>query len=235
MLAPGGKVLIKEGAMPPAGCEDEKNMLAESDLYHTFESPFEHEYLTEYLMGRGFCSVKSYIEINGFFEKTDAVKAGIDARFSAPYNVNILVCQVEDTPTREKIGHEAWSALISPESVKEVSKGGTECLDIVLRIRNLGSTCWRGSPSLAPGSLSLGVRVYDGSGNLMDEHMCRKPIPKVVRPGEEIVLDLHYPVSSLGFSGEYTLVADMVLQGHFWFGDKGSTPFIRKGTVKRRT
>ena len=84
MLAPGGRLLIKEGAMPAPGSEGERALLQESEDYQTLESPFDPDYLVELLRAAGFQSIRRLVEANGFFEKTPRERDRVSRIFDAP-------------------------------------------------------------------------------------------------------------------------------------------------------
>jgi len=226
MLSPGGKVLIKEGAMPPKGSKAEQELMEVFKEYNTLESPFDHDYLKNYLENSGFKYIKELIEINGFFEKSPTELAKIACLFNSPYNVNIFICQMEDIDLPNL--NATWRADIVLTSLKEIEEDKSQkYLELILRITNVGDYAWKNDPNLQKiGSTTLGIKLYSPTGKLLDEILGRTPMPKTVNPGESIQLSVYYPLSCVDIKGECKLSVDMVLQGYFWFEQKGSKPLI---------
>jgi 2-polyprenyl-3-methyl-5-hydroxy-6-metoxy-1,4-benzoquinol methylase len=226
MLAPGGKVLIKEGAMPPKGSDGEKKLLQVFKEYNTLESPFDHEELKAYSKSIGFGYIKEYIEINGFFEKSPTELSKLKNRFVSPYDVNIFVCQTEKGDLPDINANALWHADISLKSLKEIDEGSRKYLELIFNIRNIGDSTWENDSNLKIGSTTLGIKLYSPAGNLVEEILGRTPLPKTVSPGEFIELLVYYPLSCIDIKGKCTMSVDMVLQGYFWFEQKGSKPLI---------
>ena len=94
-------------------------------------------------------------------------------------------------------------------------------------IKNIGDSTWKNDSNLKKlGCTTLGIKLYSSTGKLLDEILGRTPLPKMVNPGESIQLLVYYPLSCIDVRGECKLSVDMVLQGYFWFEQKGSKPLI---------
>ena len=222
MLASGGKVLIKEGAMPPKGSDGEKELLRVFKEYNTLESPFDHDELKAYLKNIGFNDIKEYIEINGFFEKSSTELSRLTNRFVSPYDMNILICQMGKANLPDV--NAVWRADISLKSHMESVEKSQKCLELTFNIKNIGDSTWKNDSDLKIGSVALGAKLYSPEGYLVEELLGRTPLPKIVYPGESVELTVHYPLSGFDVKGEYRLAFDLVLQGYFWFEQKGSKP-----------
>jgi SAM-dependent methyltransferase len=216
MLAPGGCLLIKEGAMPPRGSDGEKRLLDEAKRSGTLESPYHHDWLESFLRGRGFAAVRALVEINGFFEKDARTRDQLCALIDAPHSMNIFLCH------KEVAGD--YGASLSLDLWEQDENGD---LQIVVVATNSGSTRWRADPALGPGSVALGIRVRDAGRHTLEEYLGRTPIPRDVLPGESMTISLSYPLSQIARSGPCTLMIDMVAQGAFWFGERGSEIIVR--------
>ena len=221
MLAPSGKLLIKEGAMPPPGSEGERALLAESEQYQTLESPFDPDYLDELLSKQGFRVIRRFIEVNGFFEPTREERDRIAAVFDSPLSVNIRICQQEEpaSPSASPLAGN-WRAKIELESMEEIS-APRRGWHLRIRVTNTGDRVWEASPDLTVGSVALGFKLLDASGHIVEQHTGRTPVAHPLAPGQSTTLQVRYLFPE-ATSGPCFLVADMVLQGAFWFGDRDS-------------
>jgi 2-polyprenyl-3-methyl-5-hydroxy-6-metoxy-1,4-benzoquinol methylase len=230
MLAPGGKVIIKEGAMPPKESDGEKKMLQVFEEYNTLESPFDHDDLKSYLKGIGFFYINEYIEINGFFKRNPAELAKVADRFNSPYDVNIFVCQIEKSSDDLPDINARWNADIALKSVTEINDGSERYIKLIFNIKNIGDCTWKDDINLDGGlklgSVSLGIKMYSPMGNLIEENLGRTPLTRKVNPGDSIDMSVNYPLSDISIRGECKILVDMVLQGYFWFEHKGSKPLL---------
>lgn len=225
MLAGGGLVLIKEGVMPAPGSPAEAALAAESCRSSTLESPFDHEWLIGFLRARGFDRVEGYIDVSVFFPRSVEARDAIAARFDAPPDANIILCQR---------GRKEFLARISVEEWVRDERGD---LRLLVRVRNAGASPWRADPGLAVGSVSLGFRVEDPDGRVIEEHLARTPLPADLQPDEEIRVSVTYPLSAISLVVDPLLRIDMVLQGEFWFSEQGSPTVaqrLRSGDVATR-
>lgn len=230
MLGPGGKLLIKEGAMPEPGSEGERRILEAGREYGTLESPFDHDCLEELLHEAGFESVRSFVEVNGAFERGRSDLKRIRELFQMPCRVNFMVCQLEEADPSSP----PWGASIRTIEWKQIVNEGKVEIDALLVLENAGTRTWRSDGTLNPDNVCLGVRVYDDSGRLVEEHLVRTPINREVLPGERTQVEVRYPISTvIPDAVEATLVFDMVLQGRFWFSDRSSEALERRVVFPR--
>jgi SAM-dependent methyltransferase len=230
MLAPGGRLVIVEGVMPAPGSQEEKNLLAETATYGTLEAPFDPDGLVEALKKAGFATVQSYLVVDGIFEKNKESLKEIERRFDSPYQVNFVVCQVEKTRILGFRAAKPWRALIDVQEC-HLSKDGRK-LEMVVRIGNGGRRGWVSDGSFAYGNVCLGIRLLDAAGTVREENAGRTPLGCYVGPTETVELELSYPLPP--DSGAVTLAFDLVLQGRFWFVERGS-PVVTKSLPDRKS
>ena len=216
MLAPGGSVLIKEGAMPEAGSIGESKLLEEAARSTTLESPFDHEWLVTFLRDHGFSRVRRYLEINGFFEATPEQRDRLTALFDAPPSMNIILCRRDEA--------DGFVATIAIEEWVIDERGD---LRITARVTNDGSRSWRANSELRPGSVAMGIKVEDARGRVIEEYLGRCPLATDVEPGASTTFWLVYPLSQIDVPVGANIRLDMVLQGEFWFSDRGSPSVVR--------
>jgi 2-polyprenyl-3-methyl-5-hydroxy-6-metoxy-1,4-benzoquinol methylase len=226
MLARGGKILIKEGAMPPAGSEAERNLFRETDEYNTLESPFDHHYLVDLLNKNGIKYIKEYVEINGFFEKNESNLSEIRKLFEEPYQVNFLIGQREVIESEPPNISAYWSAAIQLKEIQQKVRGSIIDIKIKLKILNNGECTWKRGANLDAGTVAVGFKLFDKDETLIDEHTGRTTIPHNLLPGESCELSIFYPLDTSTEATESTIKIDMVLQGYFWFEHKNTKPLI---------
>jgi SAM-dependent methyltransferase len=231
MLAPGGRLVIVEGAMPPRGSAGERDLLAETAAHGTLEAPFAPEALSAALAQAGFATVESYLVLDGLFPRTRAAQREVERRFRSPSATNFFVCQAEATLILPLTAAPPWRATIEVETwrlvprIEEKGEGAARRLDLVVWIGNGGRRGWVSDGTLAPGNVCLGVRLLDAGGAVLEENAGRTPLGRFVGPTETVRLELSYPLpadlDAVGIS------LDLVLQGRFWFADQGS-PVLRR-------
>jgi SAM-dependent methyltransferase len=227
MLAPGGKILIKEGAMPPEGSEGESLLIEESQKYKTLESPFDHTYLMDFLRTKGFEVIQDFFELNGFFEKNTNDLSKMLKLFGSPYQVNIILCQQKKQEIKISVGDYLWRASISLIQWKEVIRAEQRDLALDFNITNLSDCIWWNDPQLNPGSVALGIKIYDHNNTMVEEYLGRTPLPKPLDSNDVTRISIIYPLSNLNKNNKYKISVDMVLQGYFWMEEKGSKPLIK--------
>ncbi len=100
----------------------------------------------------------------------------------------------------------------------EIHAEVTSQLEVRARIRNTGEAKWLPS-SEAFGGVSLGCRLYDEHGKLLDGEFARRPLPRALAPNEETSLAFTLPAID---AGRYLLELDCVANLVTWFGQAGS-------------
>jgi SAM-dependent methyltransferase len=228
MLAPGGRLVIVEGAMPQRGSEGERDLLAETAAHGTLESPFSPEGLDAALAQAGFATRRRYLVLDGLFEPTREARREVERLFRAPLAVNFFVCQVEEAKILPLTAAKPWQASIEVETWRLVEEGEARHLDLVVWVGNGGRRAWVSDGSLNPGNVCLGIRLLDAHGAVLEENAGRTPLGRYVGPTDTVRLELSYPLpvgSALAAVAAVSL--DLVLQGRFWFADQGS-PVLRR-------
>jgi SAM-dependent methyltransferase len=221
MLAPGGRLLIKEGAMPPPGSEGERLLIAEAERLRTLEAPFDHDWLDAHLRSLDFESVRSFVEINGLFERTPAERDRVIGVFDGPPAVNVFLCRVAGG---EATAGEPRARLeLLARHVVEEARGAT--LHLELRAHNEGDWTWRSGPALAPGTVTIGIRSLDRAGAVVDDQAGRTLLPGDVAPGASVPVRVAYPLGAVQ-PPPAALRVDLVLQGAYWFADRGLRPVV---------
>lgn len=98
-----------------------------------------------------------------------------------------------------------------------------------LKLENAGSAQWR---SRGRAGVQLSYHWLDPLGNPIVWDGRRAPLPRVVRPGEEV--ELEATVVSPRPPGGYRLAFDLVEEHRFWFQEAGSTPLELPVEVRPR-
>jgi SAM-dependent methyltransferase len=98
-----------------------------------------------------------------------------------------------------------------------------------LRIRNTGTVTWKARGRRFGGQVTCGLKIFGDDGTLIREDLGRTPLPRDVKPGDaidvEMVLEVALP------PGRYRLRYDMVVEGVTWFEHHGSSTPERRLTV----
>jgi hypothetical protein len=99
-----------------------------------------------------------------------------------------------------------------------VARAGTTA-QMRLKLANAGTAAWR---SRGSGGIQLSYHWLDALGNPIVWDGTRRPLPRVVEPGDE--LELTADVLAPRPPGGYRLAFDLVEEHRFWFQELGSTP-----------
>src|SRR5262249_23021790 len=106
------------------------------------------------------------------------------------------------------------AALKCREFPKQASSGdvikvaGTAC--------NTGSSTWLAVPRPLGGYVTLGVKILERGGRLLDDTRGRTLLPRDILPGETIDMTVEVPLSGLG-PGVYRIIVDLVNENVCWF------------------
>jgi hypothetical protein len=97
--------------------------------------------------------------------------------------------------------------------------------DVSVRLRNEGSAAWRAS-------IAASYHWLDDRGNPIVWDGWRTPLPSVIDPGEEVVVQLRIRVCMP--PGRYRLAFDLLEESRFWFAEIGSCQLEVPATVVPR-
>ena len=89
-----------------------------------------------------------------------------------------------------------------------------------LRVTNAGSVTWKARGRRFGGQVTCGLKVCDANGGVIREDLGRTALPRDVRPGEEVEIEM--TVAGVLPAGRYGLRYDMVVEGVTWFEFQGS-------------
>lgn len=187
---PGGVLGISEGAWIPGG-NIERIADKEMSQFGTLESPLTTEYLYTLLKHLGYIGIARYHQIDGFFpiEQGDlTIRQAAQARAETYNNVTAV---------------KPWPY---PTSLDSDVDGRVEIVAEGIKLTNIGRAAWLNRP-YARGWVSLAALC---EGN----ELGRMRLPKMVMPGESIILNNEYPSAN-----EFGLVNEGVM----WFGKKMKT------------
>jgi len=114
---------------------------------------------------------------------------------------------------------EAYQAQITPQIETMTRDPGLRML-ISVKVTNTSRITWPalGAPD-ARFQIFLGNHWYDPKGRLVTQDDGRVPLPRDVKPGEEV--ELTVPVITPAVPGKYRLGFDLVQEKVAWFKDKG--------------
>lgn len=126
----------------------------------------------------------------------------------------------EQTVANQPVPDDAFKAEISVENAPSSLKAKS-ILNLRVKVKNISNTSW---PSLGQSDgkyiIHLGYHWLDKNGKAIIFEGRRTPLPRDLKPNEEIILN-----ASIGTPeerGEYILELDMVQETVAWFKDKGS-------------
>jgi hypothetical protein len=194
--------------------------------YRVLESPFDPAYLRQLLDEAGFAVIGDYVGVNELVDR-DA----LDSEKRVPVEtleVNYLLCK--------KVGEEGCASRIptsrNPGLLRvRYTLGATwrECFapgdKIVLRLslENTGDTLWLGGRhQRRSGIVTLGVKVINQEGVVVDEFHGEPPLPRCIAPKEKTDVIIEHACPST--AGSYTLKIDLVDQHICWFEERGAEP-----------
>lgn len=225
MIRPGGLLFILEGNRPPPGSTGEQELAEVMRNYGTLESPFDPGYLHQLLNEAGLAVVGDYISVNGLFDR-DIIDEQGRLKVHAT-SINYLLCKKvsESGPASSVPDSRAPGLLraeIHPQSpwLEKLVPGKPFTLQ--LRITNTGDTVWLGGDYLRRGAVTLGVKILDDAGRVIDEFHGEPGLPRAVGPNESCSVVIEHPAPAQ--PGSYVLKIDLVDQHICWFEERGSQP-----------
>jgi 2-polyprenyl-3-methyl-5-hydroxy-6-metoxy-1,4-benzoquinol methylase len=225
MLKYGGQLFVLEGEQPPEGSETEDELREVMQQYETLESPFARDYLLNLLREHGFAIVGDYITVNGLFDRDAITEDRLP--LSEPATFNYLLCKKVSTnagtiPDSRSPGL-LRARLTSLQELPATIAPGAE-LSLPIEIENTGDTLWLVSRAAPKGTVRLGVKVFNESGEIIDEFHGTPSLPHALAPGEEVSVTLKYRVPNE--IGRYTVKIDLLDQDICWFEQRGSEPLV---------
>lgn len=227
MLSAGGLLFILEGKRPPPASAGEAELIAAMREYRVLESPFDPAYLRQLLDEAGFAVIGDYVSVNELIDR-DALDSEKRVHVET-LEVNYLLCK--------KVAEEG-SALRIPTSRnpgllrvrysldamwREYFTPG-EKITLPLSVENTGDTLWLGGRYQGrSGIVTLGVKIIDHEGVVIDEFHGEPPLPRCIAPKEkaDVIIAHMCPFTP----GSYTLKIDLVDQHICWFEERGAEPF----------
>jgi len=88
---------------------------------------------------------------------------------------------------------------------------------IKIEITNTSDFTWR---TEKPGLVRIGYHYYGQDVEYADyDRTTRSSLPKQVEPGETLTVEVI--INDIEYEGNYVILIDPVLEGNFWFSDKG--------------
>lgn len=232
MLPLGGVLFILEGNRPAPDSAGQAELIEVMRKFGTLESPFDRAYLGQLLDAGGFALVGDYVSVNGLFDR-EAIDENGRLRVDVP-PINYLLCKkvsengpASNVPDSRRPGVLRAEISVNSSSDK-VAPGESFAVEVV--VRNAGDTLWLGGPSLRPGGVTLGVRIFDPGGKLCDEFHGEPPLPRALGPGESCTVTIEHPAPRE--AGRYQVKIDLVNQHICWFEERGSKPLMLTLTVR---
>ena len=231
MLPVGGVLFVLEGNRPAPGSAGQAELIDVMEKFGTLESAFDRDYLGQLLDEAGFAIAGDYVSVNGLFDR-ELVDDQARLRIEVP-SINYLLCKkvVENAPASTVPDSRAPGLLRAEITLRanwpERFTTG-QSFTAHLRIRNAGDTLWLGGPFLRRGAVTLGVKIFDETGEVCDEFHGEPALPRALAPNESC--DVTVGRISPARPGRYTLKIDLVDQHVCWFEERGSTalylPFV---------
>lgn len=109
------------------------------------------------------------------------------------------------------------AAIVLHEFPAEVVRGEPHTVGVELA--NLGDSVWLSEPSALGGFVTIGVKLLQADGRLVDDSCPRTMLPANVHPGERIRLTMPITISTRVSPGPYVLRVDLVNELMAWFAD----------------
>jgi SAM-dependent methyltransferase len=226
MLPIGGLLFILEGQRPPLASAGEAELIAAMHEHRGLESPFDPAYLRQLLDELGFALVGDYVSVNELIDRED-----LDSEKRVQVEtleVNYLLCKkVGEQGSASRIPTSRNPGLLrvqySLATAWRESFAPGEKIVLPLTLENTGDTLWLGGRhQRRSGIVTLGVKIIDHKGVVVDEFHGEPPLPRCVAPKEkaDVIIDHASPSRP----GPYTLKIDLVDQGICWFEERGAEP-----------
>jgi 2-polyprenyl-3-methyl-5-hydroxy-6-metoxy-1,4-benzoquinol methylase len=227
MLEVGGLLFILEGTRPPRDSRGEAELIEVMQRFETLESPFDAAYLRQILDQNGLAVVGDYVSVNALIDREAFDEEGrIRPHLPA---INYLLCKkvVKGKPASSvpdsRVPAALKAAIELAEPLKqEVRPGATFVAR--LKVTNMGDTLWLGGNYMRRGAVTLGVKLLDVDGNVVDEFHGEPALPRAMAPGEAtmVVIERAAPAKP----GSYSMKIDLVDQHICWFEERGSQPLV---------
>ena len=198
ILKPGGCVAIcGEGRWNPGDAGLERQLDEEMRRYGTLESPFTQAYLRHVLDAVGFTGIAFHHSVNGLFEESHGDKTIQQVAHPSSQGANTVIAW---RPLRDeqRILPSAIDAPAETQGAIEIIRAEWRpaALSVQARIRNTGATYWPVHKPLAASGVTLAL-FQQGTALPPPESPIRHPMPGIVFPGEEIVIDCLFPAPGL--------------------------------------
>jgi hypothetical protein len=191
--------------------------------YETLESPFTREYLLSLLRDYGFAIVGDYVSVNGLFDRQSL--EGNCLRLTDPTAFSYLLCKKVSAQTAESRDSRdpglLRAALRPLNTLPSVVLPGAP-LELSLEVENTGDTLWLVNQSAPRGTVRLGVKLFNGTNELIDEVHGSPPLPRALAPGEKVTVKVS--LQAPGPAGQYKIKIDLLDQDICWFEQQGSQP-----------
>jgi hypothetical protein len=109
-------------------------------------------------------------------------------------------------------------ATITSPVTRSLAKRRT-AIRLPLSVRNAGDVVWYNHPG-ASHTVRIGAHLLAPDGSVLQQNFSRQDLPRSLRPGEEVHLDL--VCTAPDRCGDFALEIDLVKEGVLWFGEEGS-------------
>ncbi len=221
VLRPGGVVGVSEWAWVPGDRNLEALLEAEMARFGTLENPFTQEYLDDLLARCGFVSVQRYHGVNGLFPAEQgnlriAAVAQVPASAANTLTARkpVAVGGAGLTTAQAEARTEAEIVLLGQVVDALASRASLKA-----QLVNRGETVWL--PGTFPRTGCVTVALFQGTvgGPQFRESAIRHPLPRAVLPGEQLILDLSWPLPPGYEQAPWYL--DLVSEHLFWFSSRG--------------
>ena len=136
---------------------------------------------------------------------------------STALDVALEAVQAEEDRT-----HRSAITLLPSSSATSLPAGSRT--RIHLRVANVGLAPWPHAETVGPGAIRLGAKLFDGTGELLDQDFARADFPQAVAPSESCEIHLEFRLPST--PGRYSAKVDIVQEQVCWFEQRGSQPLV---------
>jgi len=226
MLSVGGLLFILEGRRPLPASKGEEELIDAMYEHRVLESPFDPTYLRQLLDEAGFAVIGDYVSVNELIDR-DALDSERRVQVEM-LAVNYLLCKkvVEEgnasrIPTSRNPGLLRVRYNVGATWPEFFATG--EKIVLPLSVENTGDTLWLGGRyQRRSGIVTLGVKIINHEGVVVDEFHGEPPLPRCIAPKEkaDVVIERICPSAP----GAYTLKIDLVDQQICWFEERGAEP-----------
>jgi SAM-dependent methyltransferase len=212
MVAPGGLLLIVEGARPTPGSQGERELQDVMAKYQTLESPFDHNHLLALVEATGLTVIGDYLGPLGVYERGEVVGGRVPVAVREHHRLLSRRMLGPTTGTTAN-GADGLRAQWAVRATVPLEAAPGQAFSLPVAVTNAGARAWLADRPGRTGSVSVAATVDGVSQRWV-------ALPRIVGPREQA--DLELEVVAPLTRGTHRITVDLVAHDVSWFGDAGS-------------